>query len=69
MMARGQNPNSANSQFFIMFEPGYFLNGEYTVVGEVTEGMEIVDAIKRGTGACGAGVGQPDRRTAVRVTK
>ena len=68
-MARGQNPNSANSQFFIMFEPGYFLNGEYTVVGEVTEGMEIVDAIKRGTGASGAVVGQPDMMTAVRVTK
>ena len=46
-MARSQNPNSANSQFFIMFEPGYFLNGQYTVVGAVTAGMDIVDAIKR----------------------
>lgn len=68
-MARAQNPNSANSQFFIMFEPGYFLNGQYTVVGEVTEGMDIVDAIKRGTGANGAVIGQPDMMAAVRVTE
>lgn len=68
-MARAQNPNSANSQFFIMFEPGYFLNGQYTVVGQVTEGMEIVDAIKRGTGANGAVIGQPDMMAAVRVTE
>ncbi len=68
-MARAQNPNSANSQFFIMFEPGYFLNGQYTVVGAVTEGMEIVDAIKRGTGANGAVIGQPDMMAAVRVTE
>ena len=68
-MARAQNPNSANSQFFIMFEPGYFLNGQYTVVGAVTEGMDIVDAIKRGTGANGAVIGQPDMMAAVRVTE
>ncbi|PXW70131.1 peptidylprolyl isomerase [Loktanella sp. PT4BL] len=68
-MARAQNPNSANSQFFIMFEPGYFLNGQYTVVGEVTEGMELVDQIKRGTGANGAVIGQPDMMAAVRVTE
>ena len=36
-MARAQSPNSANSQFFIMFEPGYFLNGQYTVIGQVTK--------------------------------
>ncbi|MDO6589698.1 peptidylprolyl isomerase [Loktanella sp. D2R18] len=68
-MARAQNPNSANSQFFIMFEPGYFLNGQYTVVGEVVEGMEIVDAIKRGAGQNGAVIGQPDVMQAVRVTE
>jgi cyclophilin family peptidyl-prolyl cis-trans isomerase len=68
-MARSQNPNSANSQFFIMFEPGYFLNGQYTVVGEVTSGMEIIDAIKRGTGANGTVIGQPDMMKAVRVTE
>ena len=68
-MARSQNPDSANSQFFIMFEPGYFLNGQYTVVGEVTSGMDVVDAIKRGTGANGAVIGQPDVMQAVRVTE
>ena len=47
-MARSQDPNSANSQFFIMFAPGDFLNGQYTVVGKVVEGMENVDKIKRG---------------------
>jgi len=67
-MARAQNPNSANSQFFIMFEPGYFLNGQYTVVGEVTAGMDVVDTIKRGTGANGAVIGRPDVMAAVRVT-
>jgi len=68
-MARSQNPNSANSQFFIMFDAGYFLNGDYTVVGKVTDGMEVVDAIKRGTGNNGAVVGQPDVMTSVRVTE
>jgi peptidylprolyl isomerase len=59
-MARSQSPDSANSQFFIMFQEGYFLNGEYTVIGEVTEGMDVVDAIKRGEGRNGAVIGQPD---------
>jgi len=68
-MARSQNPNSANSQFFIMFQPGYFLNGQYTVVGEVTEGMDIVDQIKRGTGPNGSVVGEPDVMSTVRVTE
>ncbi|MDD7908770.1 MULTISPECIES: peptidylprolyl isomerase [Pseudovibrio] len=47
-MARASNPNSANSQFFIMFADGAFLNGQYTVFGEVISGMEHVDKIKRG---------------------
>jgi peptidylprolyl isomerase len=47
-MARSRNPNSANSQFFIMFDDGDFLNGQYTVVGEVVSGMDIVDKLKRG---------------------
>jgi peptidylprolyl isomerase len=47
-MARAQNPDSADSQFFICFEDAPFLNGQYTVWGEVTEGMENVDKIKRG---------------------
>ena len=67
-MARSQNPNSANSQFFIMFDEGYFLNGQYTVVGQVTEGMDVVDAIKRGEGRNGAVVGAPDFMKKVTVT-
>jgi peptidylprolyl isomerase len=47
-MARSSNPNSANSQFFIMFDEGSFLNGQYTVVGEVVAGMDVVDKLKRG---------------------
>ncbi|MEM6578789.1 MAG: peptidylprolyl isomerase [Pseudomonadota bacterium] len=68
-MARAQNPDSANSQFFIMFDEGYFLNGQYTVVGRVTEGMGIVDQIKRGSrSANGAVVGEPDIMRRVTVT-
>ncbi|MEL6376898.1 MAG: peptidylprolyl isomerase, partial [Pseudomonadota bacterium] len=59
-MARAQSPNSANSQFFIMFDDGHFLNGQYTVVGRVTGGMDIVDAIKRGDGPNGSVVSAPD---------
>ena len=66
-MARSQDPDSANSQFFIMFAEGHFLNGQYTVVGRVTEGMEVVDAIKRGAGRNGEVVGQPDRMVKVTV--
>tara|TARA_B100000927_G_scaffold278624_1_gene261466 strand:- start:380 stop:880 length:501 start_codon:yes stop_codon:yes gene_type:complete len=47
-MARAQDPNSANSQFFIMFQDGHFLNGNYTVFGKVLSGMGIVDKIKKG---------------------
>ncbi len=47
-MARAQNPNSANSQFFICFTDCKFLNGQYTVWGQVSEGMEHVDALPRG---------------------
>jgi len=68
-MARAQDPNSANSQFFIMFGEGYFLNGQYTVVGRVTSGMDVVDAIKRGEGRNGEVVGQPDRMVSVTVTE
>ena len=66
-MARSASPDSANSQFFIMFDAGYFLNGQYTVFGRVIEGMDVVDAIKRGQGQNGAVVGQPDVMTTVRV--
>jgi len=47
-MARSSNPHSANSQFFIMFDEGSFLNGQYTVIGEVVSGMDVVDKLKRG---------------------
>lgn len=68
-MARAQSPDSANSQFFIMFEPGDFLNGQYTVVGKVTEGMDVVDKIKRGAGPNGAVIGEPDRMVKVTVVE
>jgi len=65
-MARSQNPNSANSQFFIMFAPAPGLNGQYTVVGKVTEGMELVDQIKRGNPNNNGSVTDPDRMIKVR---
>ncbi|WP_075289088.1 peptidylprolyl isomerase [Pararhizobium arenae] len=68
-MARSQDPNSANSQFFIMFAPGDFLNGQYTVVGQVVEGMENVDKIKMGDEANNGSVTDPDRMISVKVGK
>jgi peptidylprolyl isomerase len=67
-MARSQSPDSANSQFFIMFAPGHFLNGNYTVIGKVTDGLEVLDAIKLGAGANGSVVGVPDQMKTVTVT-
>jgi peptidylprolyl isomerase len=67
-MARSQSPDSANSQFFIMFDAAPFLNGQYTVVGRVTGGQDVVDAIKLGTGGNGAVVGEPDVMKTVTVT-
>jgi peptidylprolyl isomerase len=61
-MARTSDPNSANSQFFVMYADGAFLNGQYTVVGEVLSGMEAVDKLKKGEP-----VVQPDRMVTVRV--
>ena len=60
--ARSANPDSANSQFFINFKDNDFLNGQYTVYGQVISGMEHVDAIKRGEPAP-----EPDRMISVRV--
>ncbi|MGR3321040.1 MAG: peptidylprolyl isomerase [Pseudooceanicola sp.] len=68
-MARSSDPDSANSQFFIMFAPAPHLNGQYTVVGRVTDGMEVVDAIKRGQGGNGVVIGEPDRMESVTVTE
>jgi cyclophilin family peptidyl-prolyl cis-trans isomerase len=65
-MARSQNPNSANSQFFIMFDDGHFLNNQYTVWGRVISGMEHVDNIKRGAQGSGA-VTDPDQMIKVRI--
>jgi cyclophilin family peptidyl-prolyl cis-trans isomerase len=61
-MARAQNPNSANSQFFICFDDATFLDGQYTVWGKVIEGMENVDKIKRGEP-----VQSPDKIVSMRV--
>ena len=60
--ARSQNPNSANSQFFINFKDNHFLNGQYTVYGRVIAGMEHVDAITRGEPPA-----NPDRMISVKV--
>ncbi len=60
-MARAQDPNSANSQFFICFEGCGSLTGQYTIVGEVTSGMEAVRKIKAGTSANNGAVQNPDR--------
>ena len=65
-MARAQSPDSANSQWFIMFQPGSFLDGQYTIWGEVTSGMEIVDKIKRGAGQSGQ-VRDPDKIISMKV--
>jgi peptidylprolyl isomerase len=66
-MARAQDPNSANSQFFITFGDASFLDGQYTIVGNVISGMEVVDAIKRGDGQNGEVSGTPDVMTKVIV--
>ncbi len=65
-MARSMDPDSANSQFFIMFGPAPHLDGQYTVVGEVISGQDVVDAIARGTGPNGV-VSEPDYMARVRV--
>ncbi|MEO0635980.1 MAG: peptidylprolyl isomerase [Pseudomonadota bacterium] len=66
-MARARDPNSANSQFFIMFDEGSFLNGDYTVVGQVVNGMNFVDAIKKGDSAANGVVQDPDKMLKVQV--
>ena len=66
-MARSQDPNSANSQFFIMFDEGHFLNGQYTLFGQVTKGMEFVDKITRGDQANNGSVDEPDVMMKVEV--
>jgi peptidylprolyl isomerase len=66
-MARTQDPNTANSQFFIMFAPAPFLDGQYTIWGRVTAGMEAVDKIKRGVGQGGTVPAPADRLIRARL--
>ena len=66
-MARSRSPNSANSQFFIMFAPAPHLDGQYTIVGQVTDGMDRVDNITKGSEALNGAVDSPDRMIKVRV--
>ncbi len=60
-MARSQNPNSANSQFFICFKDASFLDRQYTVFGKVIEGMDLVDKIKKGDENNNGSVSDPDK--------
>lgn len=72
-MARTSDPNSADSQFFICFAPAPYLDGQYTIWGRVTDGMEFIDQIKKGDRARNGKVEEPDRiiemRVAADVTK
>ena len=66
-MARSASPDSANSQFFICFEPSSFLDRQYTVWGQVIEGMEFVDNIKMGSSRDNGSVSDPDHMVKVTV--
>jgi peptidylprolyl isomerase len=66
-MARSSEPDSANSQFFICFDDSSFLNGKYTVVGEVTSGMDVVDKIKKGSKTDNGSVTNPDKIVKMRL--
>ncbi len=67
-MARAASPDSANSQFFIMFADGSPLDGQYTVIGEVVQGMDVVDKLKKAApGAPGGAVTDPDKMVKVQV--
>jgi peptidylprolyl isomerase len=60
-MARTSDPNSANSQFFIMFDTASSLDNKYTVIGQVTSGMDVVDKIKKGSSSDNGSVADPDK--------
>lgn len=66
-MARANDPDSADSQFFIVLEDSRFLDGEYTVWGRVTDGMNFVDNIKKGVKAYNGKVRNPDKMISLRV--
>jgi cyclophilin family peptidyl-prolyl cis-trans isomerase len=68
MARRGDSVDSANSQFFIMFADGGSLDGQYTVIGEVVQGMDVVDKLKKaGPGSAGGAVTDPDKMVKVQV--
>ena len=67
MARRGDSVNSANSQFFIMYGTASGLNGQYTVIGEVVSGMDVVDKIKKGPEAENGAVSNPDRILGMQV--
>ena len=67
-MARTQDPNSANSQFFICFAPASFLNNQYTVIGQVVSGMDSIDKIKKGAPDSGS-VDDPDTIVSMKMAK
>jgi peptidylprolyl isomerase len=67
-MARGSDPNSANSQFFICFAEASFLNNQYTVIGEVVSGMDVADKLKKASAGSQSGsVTDPDKMVKVQV--
>ena len=66
-MARAMDPNSANSQFFIDLAPAPFLDGEYTVVGQLIEGWDVLDGIKKGNSAANGAVEAPDYMLSVTI--
>ncbi|MBI1205659.1 MAG: peptidylprolyl isomerase [Azospirillum sp.] len=66
-MARAADPNSADSQFFICLKPSTFLDGQYTVWGQVVEGMDVVDKIKKGSSSNNGAVKDPDKIVHLRV--
>lgn len=66
-MARSQDPNSANSQFFIDLAPATFLDGQYTVVGQLVDGWDVLNAIKKGDPAANGSVVEPDYMVKVTV--
>ena len=68
-MARSSSPNSANSQFFICFDDASFLDRQYTVWGQVIDGMELVDKIKKGSSSDNGSVSDPDHMIKLSIGK
>ena len=68
-MARAMDPNSADSQFFICFQDASWLDGQYTIWGQVVKGMKFIDMIKKGEGANGEIAGGPDKIIEMKLVK